>query len=168
MDGPCGETDSHTSGLKLRSLFWKEKHLVARLSIRLSKWYISNNNNKAQWIRLYICRMAVNPPLASRPKYQVSTRHCFFVTHNYVLHLLHCKFIRLVKVSTFTLFAVTHFNVFACGTGDGGSIPSEVITMSIITLEVENFICFSALCLHFSFFSYSGWRKTGVIWNNCG
>jgi hypothetical protein len=54
-------------------------------------------------IQLLICSMAVDPPLTSWPKHQVSTLHCFFATLHCFFATLHCFFATL-----HCFFAIRH------------------------------------------------------------
>jgi hypothetical protein len=69
---------------------------------------LCSQGDPAEWIsliRLRFCSTAVDPPLTSWPKYQVSTFHCFFVVQSFIFHFLHCYIVSLVKVGVLMLSA---------------------------------------------------------------
>jgi hypothetical protein len=59
--------------------------------------------NAPIWLKFY--STAVDPPLTSWPKYEVSTLNSFFVIHNFILQLLHYELISLTK-ALFDMFFV--------------------------------------------------------------
>jgi hypothetical protein len=77
--------------------------------------------------------------------------------HNFIIHLPHCYFIRLISVITLTLSAIIQMLV-CLSTMQAAEVRLPVwwflITMSIITLEAVKFRIFLTLWNYLFYFSY--------------
>jgi hypothetical protein len=60
--------------------FWHRR--VDKIKIYLTRGPV--DCNPPIWLQFF--SVAVDPPLTSRPKYSLSTLHCFSVIHNFIFH----------------------------------------------------------------------------------